>query len=203
MPTFRDQKRERTRAAIVDAATTLFLRDGYEQTRIADIATAADVGLRTFFSYFASKDELLFPDAATRVKAAIDAIEARTASDTPTSVLIRALDEFGVTSTDLVDERAALRMSLLRDVPAVAGRGQQIQRDARAQIALHLHQAYPKELDELGAAAMVGAFIGAIDGTLQVTFDDPDWQRSDRETRRKRITAATRAALAPWSPNGG
>jgi AcrR family transcriptional regulator len=196
--TFRDEKRERTRAAIVAAATTLFLRDGYEQTRVADIATAADVGLRTFFSYFASKDELLFPDAATRVDAAIAAIDARTAADTPATVLIRALDQFGVTSTDLVDERAALRISLIRDVPAVAGRGQQIQRDAQAQIADHLRLAYPDELDQLGAAAMVGAFVGAIDSTLQVTFDDPTWQTIDRDMRRKRIIAATKAALKPW-----
>jgi AcrR family transcriptional regulator len=196
--TFRDEKRERTRAAIVDAATTLFLRDGYEQTRIADIATAADVGLRTFFSYFASKDELLFPDATTRIDAAIAAIDARTSTDTPATALIRALDEIGVTSTDLVDERAALRMSLIRDVPAVAGRGQQIQREAKARIAAHLQQAYPNELDQLSAAAMVGAFVGAIDSALQVVFDDPTWQKIDRNIRRRRIIAATRAALKPW-----
>ncbi|HEX4402943.1 MAG TPA: TetR/AcrR family transcriptional regulator [Galbitalea sp.] len=198
MATFRDEKRERTRAAIVDAATTLFLRDGYEQTRIADIATAADVGLRTFFSYFASKDELLFPDATTRIDAAIAAIDARTSTDTPATALIRALDEIGVTSTDLVDERAALRMSLIRDVPAVAGRGQQIQREAKARIAAHLQQAYPNELDQLSAAAMVGAFVGAIDSALQVVFDDPTWQKIDRNIRRRRIIAATRAALKPW-----
>lgn len=198
MATFRDEKRERTRAAIVDAATTLFLRDGYEQTRIADIATAADVGLRTFFSYFASKDELLFPDATTRIDAAIAAIDARTSTDTPATALIRALDEIGVTSTDLVDERAALRMSLIRDVPAVAGRGQQIQREAKARIAAHLQLAYPNELDQLSAAAMVGAFVGAIDSALQVVFDDPTWQKIDRNIRRRRIIAATRAALKPW-----
>jgi AcrR family transcriptional regulator len=196
--TFRDQKRERTRAAIVDAATTLFLRDGYDQTRIADIATAADVGLRTFFSYFASKDELLFPDAATRVSAAIAAIDSRSAGESPATALIRALDEIGVTGTDLVDDRAALRISLIRNVPAVAGRGQQIQRDAQAQIASHLQKAYPDELDRLSAAAMVGAFVGAIDATLAATFDDPTWQTIDRETRRKRIIAATKAALTPW-----
>jgi AcrR family transcriptional regulator len=196
--TFRDEKRERTRAAIVDAATRLFLRDGYEQTRIVDITTAADVGLRTFFSYFSSKDEVLFPDAATRVAASISAIDDRTATDTPATALLRALDEFGVTSTDLVDERAALRSSLLRDVPSVAGRGQQIQRDAQSQIARRLQEAYPDELDALSAAAMVGAFVGAIQSALQVMFDDPVWQTIDRETRRSRLVEATRVALKPW-----
>lgn len=198
MATFRDQKRERTRAAIVDAATTLFLRDGYEQTRIADIATAADVGLRTFFSYFASKDELLFPDASIRVAAALAAIDDRGPADTPATVLLRALDDLGVTSTDLVDERAALRTALMREVPSVAGRGQQVQQDAQAQIARRLQQAYPNELDALSSAAMVGAFVGAIQSALQVTFDDPTWQSIDRDTRRARIVGATEVALRPW-----
>jgi hypothetical protein len=90
-------------------------------------------------------------------------------------------------------------MSLMRDVPTVAGRGQQLLREATTQIAAHLHNAYPDELDALSAAAMVGAFIGAIDAALQVTFDDPGWNKIGKEVRRKRIIAATRTALQPWA----
>ena len=65
----RDRKRARIRQALVDAATELFERDGYERTTVADIAAAADIGTRTFFSYFASKEELLFPESDARVQA--------------------------------------------------------------------------------------------------------------------------------------
>ena len=59
----RDRKRARTRQALVDAATDLFERNGYDETTVADIAAAAEIGTRTFFSYFASKEELLFPES--------------------------------------------------------------------------------------------------------------------------------------------
>ena len=65
-------KRARTRQALVDAAVELFSRKGYEQTTVADIAAAAEIGTRTFFSYFASKEEVLFPEADFRVRELLD-----------------------------------------------------------------------------------------------------------------------------------
>jgi AcrR family transcriptional regulator len=62
----RDRKRERTRRALIDAAVALFERKGYDETTVAEIAAAADIGTRTFFSYFASKEDILFRDSDTR-----------------------------------------------------------------------------------------------------------------------------------------
>ncbi|NUO57528.1 MAG: TetR family transcriptional regulator, partial [Hamadaea sp.] len=86
METLRERKRARTRQAIIDAATELFAERGYDGTTIADIAAAADIGTRTFFSYFASKEELLFPEADLRVAAAIAAIENRQPGERPVEV---------------------------------------------------------------------------------------------------------------------
>jgi hypothetical protein len=66
----------------VDAAVELFDRNGYEPTTIAGIAAAAEIGTRTFFNYFASKEELLFPESDARVVTAIEAIAARGAKKT-------------------------------------------------------------------------------------------------------------------------
>ena len=73
-PSLRDRKRERTRQALIAAAAELFERNGYDGTTVAEIAAAAEIGTRTFFSYFASKEEILFPDSDARVQATIDAI---------------------------------------------------------------------------------------------------------------------------------
>jgi AcrR family transcriptional regulator len=70
----RDRKRERTRRALIDAAAALFERKGYNETTVAEIAAAADIGTRTFFSYFASKEDILFPDNDTRTQTTIQAI---------------------------------------------------------------------------------------------------------------------------------
>jgi TetR/AcrR family transcriptional regulator, mexJK operon transcriptional repressor len=48
----------RSRAAIIAAATTLFLRDGYAATTMDDIAEAAGVSKRTVYNNFADKDAL-------------------------------------------------------------------------------------------------------------------------------------------------
>src|ERR1700754_5149823 len=103
----RERKRERTRQALIDAAVELFERQGYEETTVADIAAAAEIGTRTFFSYFASKEELLFPETDARVAAAVAAIADRGPDDGPAEVLLRALHEVGD------DDAASARLAVL------------------------------------------------------------------------------------------
>jgi AcrR family transcriptional regulator len=192
----RDRKRARTRQALVDAAADLFLRKGYDGTTIADLAAAADIGVRTFFSYFASKEELLFPESDTRVAATIDAIATRVPDEGPVEVLLRALGTAGELSDDMVSPLAALRTRLMRTVPAVRGRAVELQLEAQRDIARHLAEAFPDELDQVGAAALTGAFVGAITGALQVLLDDAD--HSDPKSLQAAIRTATDVALAPW-----
>jgi DNA-binding transcriptional regulator YbjK len=61
VPSLRERKRERTRRALIDAAAQLFERKGYDETTVAQIAAAAEIGTRTFFGYFASKEESCSP----------------------------------------------------------------------------------------------------------------------------------------------
>ena len=61
-PGLRERKKQRTRERIVEASFELFEERGFEGTTIADIAGAADIAPRTFFSYFPSKDDVVFHD---------------------------------------------------------------------------------------------------------------------------------------------
>ncbi len=56
----RQEKKLETRAALNDAAVTLFASQGYEHTTVDDLCREANVSLRTFFRYFESKDDVLF-----------------------------------------------------------------------------------------------------------------------------------------------
>ncbi len=62
----RELHKHATRRALEDAALRLFARDGYETTSVEAIAAEADVSARTFFRYFATKDEVLTPDRVER-----------------------------------------------------------------------------------------------------------------------------------------
>jgi AcrR family transcriptional regulator len=194
MPSLRERKRIRTRQALIDAAAELFEQRGYDGTTIADVAAAADVSTRTFFSYFASKEDVLFPDADARVKAAQTAIDQRRPGEGPTELLLRGLAELGDAGDDLVGPMAALRLRFIRTVPSVRGRGLQLQLDAQTEIAARLHAAFPDELDEVEAAALVGAFVGAVAGALEVLLRD----EHDPDVVRERLQRATAVALRPW-----
>ncbi|MFI9327574.1 TetR/AcrR family transcriptional regulator [Kitasatospora sp. NPDC052868] len=193
----RDRKRARTRQALVDAATELFERRGYDETTVADIAAAAEIGTRTFFGYFASKEELLFPESDARVQAVRDAIASRAPAEGPAEVLLRALGAVPEAGDDLVSPLAALRLRLIRTVPAVRGRALQIQLDAQQEIARQLADAFPDRLDPVAAGALTGAFIGAITGALQALLDTTGHPATPADLHTA-LQAATDTALAPW-----
>jgi AcrR family transcriptional regulator len=193
----RDRKRARIRQALIDAAIELFERHGYERTTVADIAAAAEIGTRTFFSYFASKEELLFPESDARVRATLESIASRRPDEGPAEVLLRALRTVGDTSDDMTGRLAGLRMLLIRTVPAVRGRALQLQLDAQREIARHLAAAFPDQLDEVAAAALTGAFIGAITAALHVLLDQTD-PPHDPAALHEALRKATDVALEPW-----
>jgi AcrR family transcriptional regulator len=197
MSSLRERKRARTRQALIAAAAELFERRGYDRTTISDIAAAADISTRTFFAYFASKEDVLFPDAEARVRVALTAIDQRRPGERPAEVLVRALSEVGEAGDDMVGRMAALRLRFVRSVPAVRGRGLQLQYDAQAEIADRLHTAFPDELDAVDSAALVGAFVGAVGGALDVLLrNGPD---VDSDAVRERLKRATAVALRSWA----
>jgi len=202
----RDRKRERTRRALLEAAADLFESRGYEATTVADIAATAEVGTRTFFNYFESKEELLFPEPDERVTAAVAAIASRRADERPVEVLLRALRAAGDNpgdhlGDDLAARIAVLRAQVSRTVPAVSGRAAHAQLAAQQEIARRLRDAFPDELDEVGAAALVGAVVGAVSGALTVLFSGRH-AIEDGERLHRTIRETTSRVLAPWLSAG-
>jgi AcrR family transcriptional regulator len=55
----REQKKQRVRDELADAALALFDERGYEQTRVRDIVARVGVSEPTFFNYFAAKEHVL------------------------------------------------------------------------------------------------------------------------------------------------
>lgn len=62
MAHWREQKRQRTRNALQEAAFRLFAEHGYEDTTVARIASEAGVSHMTFFRYFPAKEDVVLQD---------------------------------------------------------------------------------------------------------------------------------------------
>jgi AcrR family transcriptional regulator len=73
----RERKKQRTREQIVERAMALFDERGFEHVTIADIAAAADIAPRTFFSYFPSKEDVVFHDFGLMFDAIKERIDER------------------------------------------------------------------------------------------------------------------------------
>ncbi|KJY44547.1 MULTISPECIES: TetR family transcriptional regulator [unclassified Streptomyces] len=59
-PGLRERKKRRTRDALLRAALLLFVAQGYERTTVDEITEVVEVSQRTFFRYFANKEEAAF-----------------------------------------------------------------------------------------------------------------------------------------------
>ena len=104
----RERKKARTRQAISDEATALFMRHGFEQVTMAQIAEAADVSVKTVFNYFATKEDLFFDGRVPWVDGVAAAVRDRAPGIGPLSALRAHLLEFmthQLSSLTCADER--------------------------------------------------------------------------------------------------
>ncbi|HTR74566.1 MAG TPA: helix-turn-helix domain-containing protein [Solirubrobacterales bacterium] len=93
----REQRKRRIRTAIAEAAERLFAERGYDQVTVAEIAAEAGVSVKTLFTYFDSKEDLVFADEERLLGRLLESVQDRPAGRTPleavTAVLLAALDE--------------------------------------------------------------------------------------------------------------
>ncbi|MEQ8147362.1 TetR family transcriptional regulator [Streptomyces sp. OP7] len=69
-----ERRKAQTRTHIARTAAALFVRQGLRATRAEDIAQAAGVAPRTFYRYFATKEEAIGPLYATGARRWVDAV---------------------------------------------------------------------------------------------------------------------------------
>ncbi|WP_255951253.1 TetR/AcrR family transcriptional regulator [Streptomyces odontomachi] len=86
-PGLRERKKQRTRAAISEAAITLFLEHGFTQVSVAQVAEAAEVSKRTLFAYFPSKEDLVTHRLADHETEAARVVRARAPHMSPLTAL--------------------------------------------------------------------------------------------------------------------
>ena len=83
----RERKKAATRAAILDAATALFLERGFDGVTVREIADRADVSPKTVFTHFPQKEALVFSDEGERHDRLVTAVTGRAPGTTISDAL--------------------------------------------------------------------------------------------------------------------
>ncbi|MGW4735219.1 TetR/AcrR family transcriptional regulator [Streptomyces shenzhenensis] len=112
----RERKKAATRAAILEAATTLFLARGFDAVTVREIADKADVSPKTVFTHFPHKEALVFSDEDERHERLVAAVSGRPAGTTISDALkAHYLAEIAA----LQSEPQRQILALMEDTPAL------------------------------------------------------------------------------------
>ena len=174
----RERKKQRTRQAIVEAATRLFAENGYAETTLAEVAEEAEVALSTIFNYFPGKPDIVFAVLDVLIASArariVERPETETAShavlgwvrdvlpdlEKPYTETIRRSDEIIRSDPDLVAAER-LRGALLEDEIALG-------------FARDLGEEPPGVRSRMMAAIALGGMVDVWNDWIAMHRGDPD-----------------------------
>lgn len=160
----RERKKQERRALIEDTALGLFERDGFDATTVEDIAAACDIAPRTFFSYFATKDDLVLADYADRLARILDAVSDRP-DDEPAWPALQAA--FATVAADYEAEVDQLRrrFAIMAANPSVLARSLELQ--LGWEIALAERLARRRNVDDRLAGLLAATALAIMRSSLR------------------------------------
>jgi len=187
-PGLRERKKHKTRQLIADTARELFIRRGFENVSVAEIARTAEVSETTVFNYFPAKEDLIFQGLEAFEDQLLQAVRDRP----PGQGVLEAFGRFILAPRGLLaatdPARAAALLSVSRMMassPALAAREQQVlTRYARSLAALLAEEtgASPGDLTtEVVANTLIGIHRAVLDYVRErITADPADPRRLAR-----------------------
>ncbi|MEW2612069.1 TetR family transcriptional regulator [Streptomyces sp. NPDC047880] len=210
-----ERRKAETRREIARAAAGLFVRHGLRATRAEDIAQAAGIAPRTFYRYFATKEEAVAPLYATGAERWVEAV--RTAP--PDAGVLRALEEgvrhtltpgVAVSASSWEWVRTLLRLAeatpSLRRVWAEVC--QASERRLGEALAERVTRAGAPVVTGVAAEAVTGAAAGAVAGPVGsgdnvAVSGEPPALTPELRFAAAVASAAVRAALEAWAAGDG
>ena len=192
---WRERKRHRTRAAVIDAALALFIDEGFDQVTVERIAERAQIAPRTFFRYFASKEDVVFADDDALHALLVEALGRQPPDVAP---LVAALAASQAVAGELEPRRSDLvhRERLLEHTPSL--RARDLAKRARWQddMAVLLEAGRPRRRKRPSLDSRLVAAVAMA--CWQVAYGE--WLRSRRSTLAKELERAYVALAAQELP---
>jgi AcrR family transcriptional regulator len=178
---------------LVDAAFELFAERGYERTTVDDIAERANVSRTTFFRYYRSKDDVIFPGHDQLIAA----VQQRLATSSDSTAIVAVTDAVRLVLLRYIEEgeRARLRYALTSKVAAL--RDREIASAARYQRLFREFIANwmgPTENSALRAELMAASVVAAHNHVLR------RWLRGDAAEPVEEVDRAMGQVVELFSP---
>ena len=187
-PGLRQRKRQQTRDRLTRVAMALFRDRGFEATTLDDIASAADISRRSFFHYFASKEDVVFTWQEELSAALVAAVAARPATESMLTAAENAISAM----VRQVDANEAIAMSCLkRDNPALRARDQVKYEKLERALAEALGKRAGVKAERVQARLVAMIATGAMRVGEEIWTSEGAHEKP--ETSVKRIFAAIRA----------
>jgi len=161
----RDRKKQQTRAALIAAALRLVDERGLERVTVEEISEAADVSPRTFFNYFASKDDAIIGDPFVDDRETRERL-AEIAPNVPIVDALRHVLSAAVARIQADQEIWFIRMRVIKAnpmlLPALLARGSPTEQAYIAAIADRVGAAPDSAYPQVAAAVTGAAFRTAL-----------------------------------------
>lgn len=168
----RDRTRRIVRTELTRVAQDLFVKNGYENTTVEQIASAAGMSRRTFFRYFASKEDLVIGKYDLLEEQMVETLNARPLDEPLWDSLRRVLD-IGVNYFSNT-QRAEVMEQTIRSSPALYAR--YLERFSRLQA--NLAETAQKRGGFAPGSPKPRAIVGAAFACL--TAAQEIWHKSDK-----------------------
>lgn len=155
----RERKKQRMYQTVSDTAIELFLRRGFEQVSVAEVAAAAEISKPTLFRYFPAKEDLALYRFADHEDEAARVVAGRCAGQSPLGALhehfLAGLERRDPV-TGLSDDHEVLGFhSLLYGTPSLVARLHAYQKRSEEALARALAEAGPSGLEARLAAGQI------------------------------------------------
>lgn len=189
----RERTRRAVRAELVSEAMELFLDKGFESTTVEDIAVAAGLSRRSYFRYFASKDEVLAEGLAQVGDAIAETIRGRPSEDSPWTALRRGFDALLEQAESHPRARDMGRLFLQNPVFEASHQSKQVHWQSSIAAALEERLSENTANPSLTARAIAAAGLGCFNAA------QAEWHRPDNTTSLAALMDAAMSAVKSLS----
>jgi AcrR family transcriptional regulator len=187
--TLRDRTRRAVRAEIAEAAVALFAERGFDDTTVEDIARAVGMTKRSFFRYFATKEDAVLAGTEVLVEQVVEDLRARPADEDPWDCLHEVLrrweEQIHASGAELTGQR------LIQSTPALRARVLQKRERWRHAARDVLVARSGGALDDFAADLVTNAATAVLDSVGR------EWVRTDGRADRAELLDRGFAVLRP------